>query len=250
MVEHQRDYFTEYSKWITFTAIMKTLNKVEIWDQYSEKYDANNYNKYQTMKIWKGMKTKISINFFCKLLNIPAIKYHKQVPEDELYNEITYYEEDTRFVNQKFISMTYEDFRDKDTIILESGTGTGKTTNVSKKYKQESQATVLSIVNLISLANQQKIAFAKQNIKLQTYSDEKATPAIIIIANDSVICINFLWKLHDCNFKHKILYIDEIYSLCMSLTHNEKLGNQRLVFNTLYRMITELQYDPKIIELK
>jgi len=126
MVEHQRDYFTEYSKWITFTAIMKTSNKKEIWDEYSEIYDGNNYDKYKNMKIWKRMKTKISINFFCKLLSIPFIKYHKKVPENELYNEITYYEECTRFVSQKRISMEYDDIVNNDTIILESGTGTGK----------------------------------------------------------------------------------------------------------------------------
>jgi hypothetical protein len=112
MVEYQREYFTEYSKWITFTAIMKTLDKMEMWDEYSEKYDGDNYNKYKNMKIWRGLKQKISINFFCKLLNIPAMKYHKKVAEDELYNEITYYDEDTRYVNEKFINVTYKDFCD------------------------------------------------------------------------------------------------------------------------------------------
>jgi hypothetical protein len=37
MVEKQREYFTEYSKWITFTAKMKPLDKMEIWYEYSEK---------------------------------------------------------------------------------------------------------------------------------------------------------------------------------------------------------------------
>lgn len=121
-----RDYFTEYSKWITFTAIMKTLNKLEMWDEFSERYAENNYNKYKNHSIYRGIKTKISINFFCKLLNIPAMKYHKKVAEDELYNEITYYDETTKFVTSKFIEIDYEDFKHNDTVILESGTGTGK----------------------------------------------------------------------------------------------------------------------------
>lgn len=244
MVEQQNEYFTEYSKWITFTAIMKTLNKMEIWDEYSEKYDSDNYCKYKNMSIWRGINTKISINFFCKLLNIPAMKYHKHVPEDELFNDISYYEEDCRFVNQKYINISYEDFKNHDTVIGESGTGTGKTTNVSRlfnKYKKETGCTILSIVNLISLANQQRITFAKatnKEINLHMYNEDKIN-ASIIIANDSVICINSLWRLHDCNFKNKVVYIDEVYSLCMTLTHNDKLTKQRQVFNTLYRMINE-----------
>lgn len=38
IAEKHREYFTEYSTWITFTAIMKTLNKQELWDEYSERY--------------------------------------------------------------------------------------------------------------------------------------------------------------------------------------------------------------------
>lgn len=90
---------------------MKTLNKPELWDEYSEKYDNSNYNKYKNISIWKGLKTKISINFFCKLLYIPALKYHKEVAEDELYNEITYYEETTKWVDTKFINVSFNDFK-------------------------------------------------------------------------------------------------------------------------------------------
>eukprot|EP01040_Poterioochromonas_malhamensis_P011619 gene11619-12677_t len=219
-----------------------TIDKMDIWDEYSEKYDCDNYNKRNNMKIWNGLKLKISINFFCKLLDIPFFKYHKQVPDDELYNEVVYYDESLREITKKYIEITWDDFCNNDTIILESGTGTGKTTCVSKMiklYKDDNwNATVLSIVNLISLADQQKLTFAKHDIKLQMYNEKEVTPAIII-ANDAVICINSLWKLHDCNFRNKIVYIDEIYSLCMTLTHNDKLGQQRLIYSTLYRMLTE-----------
>lgn len=237
-----RDYFTEYSKWITFTAIMKTLDKMEIWDKYSERYSCDNYIRYKNMSIWRSIKTKISINFFCKLLNIPAMKYHKKVPVDELYNEITYYEETTKWVNMKFIKVDYDDFKNNDTIILESGTGTGKTTCVSKLFKQlkleQERCSILSIVNLISLAKQQKITFADNGVKLALYNESKVNPAIIISQDSCICCINSLWKLSDCNFSNKIVYIDEIYALCMSLTHNDTLHKQRQIFNTLYRIVT------------
>lgn len=240
MVENHREYYTDYDKWITFTAIMKTLNMKEMWDEYSERYDNNNYNKYKNDNIWRGIKSKISINFFCKILGIPAMKYHKKVPEDELYNEIEYYEETTRYVNLQYVNVSYNDFISNDTVIIESGTGTGKTTCVSKLFKNlqqnEERCTILSIVNLITLANQQKITFKKSGINLTMYNDEKVNPAIII-SSDACICINSLWKLSNCNFRNKIVYIDEIYALCMSLTHNETLKKQRQIFNTLYRIV-------------
>jgi len=127
------------------------------------------------MKSWKSVKTKISINYFCKLLNIPAMKYHKKVPKDELYNEIDYFEETTEYVHQKFIKVTYEDFMSNDTVIVESGTGSGKTTCISKLFKKlkqdEERTTILSIVNLISLANQQQITFAENGVDLTMYND-------------------------------------------------------------------------------
>lgn len=241
VAEKHREYFDTYSSWITFTAIMKSLDKMDIWDEYSEKYDNGNYDRYKNMRFWKGLKTKISINYFCKLLNIPAMKYHKKVAEDELYNEIIYYEDSTRFVNDKYVNVTYEDFIDHDTVIIESGTGTGKTTCVSKLIRklklEDGCSTILSIVNLISLANQQKLTFDNNNLKLKMYNDEKVNPSVIM-ANDACICINSLWKLSGCNFRNKIVYIDEIYSLCMSLTHNDMLYKQRQIINILYRMVT------------
>ena len=169
------------------------------------------------------------------------MKYHKDIAEDELYNEITYYEETTKNINLKYVTMDYEEFYNNDTIIIESGTGTGKTTCVSnlfKHYKNETGSTILSIVNLVSLAEQQKQTFKKNGISMTMYNDEKVNPAIII-SHDSCICINSLWRLSSCNFSNTVVYMDEIYSICMSLTHNDTIHKQRHVFNTLYRMIKE-----------
>lgn len=95
----------------------------------------------------------------------------------------------------------------------------------------------MTIVNLISLANQQKITFGENGVDLTMYNDDKVNPAIII-SSDACICSNSPWKLSNCSFKNKIVHIDEIYALCISLTHNEILHKQRQIFNTLYRIVT------------
>ena len=163
---------------------MKTLNKKDLWEEYSERYADGNYSKYENDAIWKKNNKKILINFFCKQLKIPSIKYHKKVAEDELYNEIIHYDETTRFVNIKFIEVTQDDFLNNDTILLESGTGTGKTTCVATLLNDlkvfNDGCTVLNIVNLISLANQQKITFEKIYKDLKMYNDKKMNAPILI----------------------------------------------------------------------
>ena len=234
-------YFENYSDWLTFTGIMRTINKHDIWDEYSFKYSQNNYNEYENRKVWRSCKKELPFNFFTKLTEMPAITFHKKVNEDELYNMIDYNVDTTEYMNRRFIDITYKDFLKYDTIELESGTGTGKSTLVSKLIRRlqfdGSQDTILSIVNLRSLAKQQKMTFKRRGVTLTMYNEDKFNPALIM-SKHSCICVNSLWRLADRNFTDKIVYIDEIYSLCMSLTHNDTLFKQRQVYQTLYKIVT------------
>ena len=69
-----------------------------MWDECSNIYSDCNYNKNKNNSIWRGIKIQISINYFCKILNISSMKYHKDIAEDELYIEMTYYEETKRIL--------------------------------------------------------------------------------------------------------------------------------------------------------
>jgi hypothetical protein len=184
------------------------------------KDSCNKFSKHGDECIWRSMRMKMSINVFCQLLGLPNFTYHKEVAEDALYDKVGYYEDTTRMVDEKYVNVSYNDFASNETIIIESGTGSGKTTNTSRlinEYmkKTSDTSTVLSIVNLISLAEQQRITFAKAGIDLKMYNDKQVNPSILI-AMDSCICINSLWKLHDCNFRNKIVYIDEINNLALT----------------------------------
>ena len=228
---NHREYFTDYLKW--FTGIMKGIDKFALWDEYSEKYADGNYSQSKNLKIWKKSTNKIPFNHFCKILNIPFMSYHKQVPENEMYNLFKYDPKTTLHANTRYVSVDYEDFTSNDTIVIQSGTGTGKTTNVSKLCRTYTSnyehCTVLSIVNLISLANQQKITFGKTGINLKMYNESKTLNPSAIMSNNSCICINSVWRLNGCDFRDKIVYIDEVYSLCETLTHSDTIQKQREV---------------------
>lgn len=227
-------YFTEYNDWLVYTTIMKTMGAQAIWDEYNKMYD--NYNAVANMRTWNSIKVNISINFFCKLLKIPYVRFHKVSGETVLSNNIKIDEMDSNYV-----TIEYDELYNYDTLILESKTGTGKTTAVSKLSKiyltLNPGYSILSIVNLISLADQQCETFRKSGVELLNYNDE--SNASILMMKNSVICINSLHKLATCDFSNKIVYIDEIHALTKSLTHNTTLKFQKLVYNTLERMIRD-----------
>jgi hypothetical protein len=57
MAIHHSTYFSDYNNWYTFTAIMKTLDKKEMWDEYSQTHDSRDrYNKYKNNKFWNDCK--------------------------------------------------------------------------------------------------------------------------------------------------------------------------------------------------
>lgn len=229
------DYFSQYQEWLTFTCIMKGINKLDMWDEFSQQSD--NYNKHNNMQIWHGIKQTIPFNFFCKLLGIPAFRYHKVVDKDALYDMVD--SENYTLLHEKYLKFSSINL-DADVVIIESGTGTGKTTVVSQNFFSyqfnNPHITLLSITNLISLSDQQVETFRKNNVEMYSYLSDKVNPSLLMMQN-SVICVNSLHKLASYDFRNKIIYIDEIHALCNSLTHNENIKHHKLVFNTLLRAI-------------
>ncbi|RZK27129.1 MAG: hypothetical protein EOO43_00575 [Flavobacterium sp.] len=236
--EKHPEYLTQYDHWLKFTTVMKTINRFDIWDNTNRQYSG--YSRSGNIKIWNGIKMCISPNFFCNLLGMSSIKFSKKV--EALDSQVD--KENCVYINKKFFELSnddgIDDFADTDIIVIQSGTGTGKTTCVAAEFASyqflRPEITLLSIVNLISLANQQLITFKSKGVDICSYRDNKVNPALIMCQN-SVICINSLHKLHSCDFRNKIIYIDEVHALCQSLTHNNTIHNQRLVFNTLIRAI-------------
>ena len=83
------------------------------------------------------------------------------------------------------------------------------------------ECSILSIVNLISLACEQVSTFKEEGtIKLNNYQKVDFKK----FKNENlVICINSLekiFKLDDEYFSNTILYIDEVNNLIETLTHN------------------------------
>ena len=157
----------------------------------------------------------------------------------KIENSISSKEIKTEIQNNQYLNLSEEQMNNK-TILIKSAPGTGKTTQISKHMKriQEDNPDVkfISIVNLISLANQHLKSF--KDIGLKSYQDITDDE---FKSNNFVICINSLYRLDefgDDDFKNYVVYIDEINSFLQSLTHNDKLTkNIKLIYIILAKMI-------------
>ncbi|RZK47882.1 MAG: hypothetical protein EOO99_12040 [Pedobacter sp.] len=232
--EKHPEYLTDYNLWLKYTTVMKTIDKFDIWDEVNKQFSG--YSRQNNLNIWKNIKMSISPNFFCRLLKMPLINFSKKVERlDSLINK-----DDCTVINQRYFELPDEDDFENDIIVIQSGTGTGKTTCVADNFYSyqlfNSHITLLSIVNLISLADQQLKTFKEKAIDIHSYDENNCNPSLIM-AQHSVICINSLFKLHNCDFSNKVIYIDEVHSLINSLTHNNTITFQKLVYNTLLRAI-------------
>lgn len=157
-------------------------------------------------------------------------------------------------INQQKLSIDDKYITDYDIILIESGTGTGKTKEIAKKSKllvktdntteeikldDKEFNVILSIVNLITLSLEQIDTFYEEsNIKLSNYQDVNFST----FNNDNlVICINSLQKilnLKDSYFKNVVLYIDEVNNLHETMTHNKTLDkNLNIIYTCLMKLI-------------
>lgn len=250
-----KSFIEELYPWTIFISICKSLNKFDIWDEYSKKTRKGNYNYAQNVLMWNDNNLSCDINLFCHIYNLNIIPKLKMMTCDKI--NISKKKE----INEKYLNLSVKTFKKYDKIIIKSCTGTGKTTNISENLNllikekndlynsvsekinevliENYELKVLSIVDLISLSTQQIETFDKNNISLINYQDANEYD---IVNNHSVICINSLIKLKNIKpdfFKNTIVYIDEIHSLINTITHNDTLNsNLKAILTILFNIIT------------
>lgn len=140
---------------------------------------------------------------------------------------------------------TYKYFKDNDTIIVESETGTGKTWTVcehtNKLLNENKDAFMISLTSKRLLADQHVINM--QQIKNKETVDYRS--GNFQKGKNFICCINSLPKffsglnLENFDFKNCILYIDEISSFCFDLTHNETLYDVKAVYEIVKKLINK-----------
>jgi hypothetical protein len=243
------EYIDDYDKWSIITNILKGLDKKDLWNKWS--YQSERYNQTKNNNIWKNIKKiKFDINYIVNILNQSLDKQNKikLIDSYKEFNPITKNIIVNTF-NNEYVSniYSYNDFKNNSTTIIQSCTGTGKTTMVAKhlskyltndKYKH---IKLLSIIDKKTLGHQHLKSFDDYKIDVLSYQNGFKKN------NHFCICINSLLqldKLSNMELSQYLVFIDEINSF-LQLTHNKTLDtNIRQIFNLLMRII---KYAHKVI---
>ena len=233
-----KSYYTEYSKWLLVLTVfksisLKTFDTYDIFDEFS-KQNKTTYDKNNNMKFWNNNGGVIDINYLIKRINkeqkknLKIIEKFKPVdldfkPDPKIFKFVEF--------NKKYLEYQQEVFNNNETILIQSTTGTGKTTSTAKYVKcyidNNPNIRFLSLVNLIKLNEQQLETFKNEGLKLVNYQESTDKE---LKNNNIICCLNSIhnklrWLDDEENLKNYIVYIDEITSFIESLIHNDKLNN-------------------------
>jgi hypothetical protein len=144
-------------------------------------------------------------------------------------DETRYFELDYEYydLHQEKLDISYSDFEASDVFIVQSGTGTGKSTLVSKlfyEYKaNHPESNILCLSNLTSILDQLRKTFDENGTKLVDYS--KAEKCGEIINRDATMCINSIMKIVQDDYSDTVLYIDEPTNLLFGMCNNSTIRN-------------------------
>ena len=141
--------------------------------------------------------------------------------------------------------LNYNNFCDNETIIIESTTGTGKTTTIAShlyEYTKNNNLKFLSITPREILTEQHVESF--KTVKCIKYKNNKGEKHENRVLWDSVavsMCVNSILtysKFKKEEFKNYVIYIDEINSFLHYLTHSDTLNkNLKEVYELLKTMV-------------
>ena len=229
------EYLTNYTKWLTVTSILKRHGKHAIWSEWSKR--GGNYDEAENERKWRANEGILDINYLVWVLNQKGGNV-EQIPKHKIYDPIIElpggWKQQTG--NKRYVSelLDYRTFSKHDTIVIESCTGTGKTTAIAQHMARE-EGKFLSIVTRTSLADQHCKSF--KDIGLVNYQDIKHS---YCEQQRLVICLNSLGKLEaldDDDMTEYTVFIDEVSSL-IEFTGNDLLDTiMRKIVVTLSRLL-------------
>jgi hypothetical protein len=245
-------YLNHFESWLKVTTVLKRHDKYELWHEWSKTSDRYNYSNNNS--IWKSNKGIFDINYLVYILNKqghnlkPIVKYKPYQPltKEIQCKRVTMNERFVFHENCSGKQFKYKYFKDYDTCIIKSITGTGKTTAVAahtKQYMKENPETkLLSITARQSLSAQHVLSF--KGIGMKSYLEKD----ISVLGEDVLtICINSLHRLMDLKdeeLQNYIVYIDEISSF-LELPHNDTLDNN--LKDVYYMLMRFIKHANKVI---
>ena len=233
-------YLHNYDDWWKIMGACKLLNKYDIFQEWCKQ--SPHYNKTKNMQLWNSLRPKVDINWWIRELNKKGENFElaQRYKPIKTHNvDINTYKMNNKYLydeTQKNKTFNYKMFKDYETIIIKSCTGTGKTTAISKHVEQymkdHPEMKILTITNKRTLSDQHMEDF--KNINLQDYrTTDKFDKSLTCCINS----LNLVSNAQD-ELDNYIIYIDEIDSFLKAITHNNTLNHKlKPIYAQLCNMI-------------
>lgn len=239
------DYLNSFNEWLKITFILWNMDKKEIWDKWSRK--SKKYNKNKNNEIWEHLKHDEAYNndflyliwlvkFYNKDVNIRNIEriYKDYTPTSEEYLK-----------NAKYIYKPHLNIEDIDNNkkinLIQSSTGTGKTTNAINYTKAEQQKNpnikILSITHLKTIADDHYKRFNDKEIKIDHYKNIKNTFYDNEDFEGLVIVINSIEKLINIDFTDYIIYLDEVSALIDTILNSSTIKKRKEILMIFIKIL-------------
>ena len=242
------NFFTDNVDWYCFTTAMKTINRKDLWEKYSQEKSPEKYNKEENEKMWDCArhKTYMCLEYLLEnssfvedakiFLSYFKLKVDKinEIKPDELLEPRQYL--DINNDGGFFMNIW------KKYIFARSDTGTGKTT-AFKNYIKKTNKRFISIVSRVSLGKEQVKVFKEAGIDCVFHEEISEGEWWANEGNNIVVTIDSIIKM--CNwedFNDYVLYLDEYNSLIEYFVDCPNLCDKRvIVWNQLNKMLLQAE---------
>ena len=226
------DCFTScYEDWLKLSTFLNKYDQYELFEEISDGYDMRKNDK-----IWNSLEQRKRMGRMVDTTN--TMLAAADVAEYYIYKSI-----DDQSTNASDWEINIDklgkqpdilDKMDKKNIIINSDTGTGKTTLV-KEYIKDRRCNVLSIVSRISLADEQHKVFTEHGIDIEHYTNSSRKE--LEKCNSLIIQVDSLLRITNMDFSDKIVFLDEVNSIIEYLITSSTLKTNRQYIYLLFLKI-------------
>ena len=242
------DYITGHENWLKTATAMKYIDKTNYFLGYCIKHNKtktkslnDRYSKKNIKLIDESIKRdyKHFNKMFSHLLKMTDIEGAELMMDYYKYKPII----ESNLSNIKVEKINIDklgkliNINKTKNYVIQSDTGTGKTTLVKKYISANPNIKIISIVSRISLGDCQYMEFNKEGIDIQNYRHWKesfSTGMNVIITIDSIMRLSYI------DFSNYVIFLDEYNSLIEYLINCPNLKKVRcIVFKMLLKILKE-----------
>ena len=248
-------YFEDYQGFLIFTTAMKQLNMKKLWRKWAKTSDK--YNKEGNELMWNSCNagTYYAINAILLASEYKnartALDYYKYKPTPK-NTFIPSYEMDCEKLGYDTGDKPFFIIHNDRVVMIQSDTGTGKTTEAKAEFLRNQDKPFISIVSRISLGEEQVSIFKKAGLECdfhEVISEKNKREGRGWSSREGcniVITIDSLMKLKNWNdFEGYTIFLDEVNSLIEYLNICPLLNKSRAIIKPLFE--TMIKQADKVI---